>query len=243
MIGAAVASLGGNIIGDGTGSGWTGADAVGVDPLLGALSDNGGPVQTHAIDGLSPAFNYGTNSGSPTEDGRGYTTDGSADAGSFQYLPTLVVTTTNDSVNGTVSSVAGLLANDGGDGISLREAILASNADTGTLDLIQFNIAGAGVHTIALGTALPGITDAVIIDGSTESDFSGIPLIAIDASGAGFANGLYLNSGSSGSTLRGLQIRNAQDDGIQIDSDNNTIVGNYIGTCLLYTSPSPRDRG
>ena len=230
VVGVAVTSLGGNIIGDGTGTGWTGSDAVGVDPLLGALSNNGGPVQTHAIDGLSPAFNYGTDSGSPAEDGRGYTTDGSADAGSFQYLPTLVVTTTNDSVNGTVTSVAGLLANDGGDGISLREAILASNADTGTLELIQFNIAGVGVHTISLGTALPGITDAVVIDGTTESDFSGVPLVAIDASGAGFANGLYLNSGSSGSTIRGLQIRNAQDDGIQIDSDNNTIVGNYIGT-------------
>ena len=44
-------------------------------------------------------------------------------------LQSILVSTTVDIVNGDVSSVADLIANDGGDGISLREAILAANTD------------------------------------------------------------------------------------------------------------------
>lgn len=229
VIGYAVTSLGGNIIGDGTGAGFGVNDQQGVDPLLGPLADNGGPVMTHSLDPSSPAINFGQVPGAPTTDGRGYITDGMPDAGSFQLMPTLIVENTSDIVNGSVGSVAALNANDGGDGISLREAILAANADTGTLNLIQFNIAGLGVHTITLTTALPGISDDIIIDGTTQSDFAGTPLIAINATSSG-SNGLYLNTGSGGSTIRGLQIWNAPGDGIRIDTDNNLIVGNYIGT-------------
>ena len=46
---------------------------------------------------------------------------------------------------------------------SLRQAILDANATAGA-DTIEFNIPGAGVHTITPTTALPGITDAVTID-------------------------------------------------------------------------------
>ena len=48
-----------------------------------------------------------------------------------------------DVVNGTTTSVAWLIGNDGGDGISLREAILATNADIG-LDEIHFEITDPG---------------------------------------------------------------------------------------------------
>ncbi|MBT8149263.1 MAG: DUF4347 domain-containing protein, partial [Gammaproteobacteria bacterium] len=66
-------------------------------------------------------------------------------------LSTVNVTQTIDVVNGNVTSVADLIANDGGDGISLREAILATNADTGVADTI--NIA-AGTYTLAIGGTL-----------------------------------------------------------------------------------------
>src|SRR5262249_3733281 len=49
---------------------------------------------------------------------------------------------------------------------TLREAINRANDETGT-DTISFAIAGAGVHTITPATALPVITDPVVIDGST----------------------------------------------------------------------------
>ena len=56
--------------------------------------------------------------------------------------------------------------NDSGPG-SLRQAILNANANPG-LDTITFDIPGAGVHTISPASALPAITDPVVIDGYTS---------------------------------------------------------------------------
>ena len=58
---------------------------------------------------------------------------------------------------------------------SLRAAILAANALTGTTDTIRFDIPGPGPHSIALTSVLPVINDPVIIDGTTEPDFAGVP--------------------------------------------------------------------
>jgi hypothetical protein len=56
--------------------------------------------------------------------------------------------------------------NDNGVG-SLRQAILDANANSGA-DTINFNIAGSGVQTISLASALPTITEAVTIDGYSQ---------------------------------------------------------------------------
>ena len=86
---------------------------------------------------------------------------------------------------------------------SLREAIFAANAAAGT-DTIRFAI-GAGQRTIQPGSALPTLTDPVIIDGTTQPGFSGTPIIEIDGSSAGSgANGLRISGG--GSTVTGLVI-------------------------------------
>src|SRR4029077_2829630 len=61
-------------------------------------------------------------------------------------------------------------ANDAGAG-SLRTAITNANAAAGN-DTIVFNIAGAGAHTISLTTALPTITDTVILDATTQSGYA-----------------------------------------------------------------------
>ena len=76
---------------------------------------------------------------------------------------------------------------------SLRQAILDANALAGT-DTITFNIAAplvAGGHTISLTIALPSISDAVIIDGWSEPDYAGTPVIELNGTSAGAgANGL-----------------------------------------------------
>ena len=54
---------------------------------------------------------------------------------------------------------------------SLREAINAANANSGT-DSVAFNVAGSGPHTIQHTSALPTITDPVIIDGYTQTSAS-----------------------------------------------------------------------
>ncbi len=176
-----------------------------------------------------------------------YTTFSSTSEFGPQFLGAgvLEVTTTSDVSDGDTSSIAAPMGNRGADGeISLREAITATNNTTnigGNPDEIHFEITDAlvsGAHTIAVGVSgLDNITDAVIIDGTTDSDFSSTPIIVLDGSSTGAGvEGLYLDSGSDGSTIRGLVVNQFMDDGIQVTSDNNTIVGNYLGTDVAGTA-------
>lgn len=64
-----------------------------------------------------------------------------------------------------VDSPLDTVANDGV--LTLREAILAANS-SGGLDDIDFNIAGAGPHTIQPTSPLPAITDPVDLDATTQ---------------------------------------------------------------------------
>src|SRR5262245_52386643 len=66
---------------------------------------------------------------------------------------------------------------------SLREAIILANNEPG-LDTIAFQI-GSGLQTIQPPSKLPDITDAVIIDGTTQPGFAGRPLVELDGSSAG----------------------------------------------------------
>ncbi|MFK7915470.1 MAG: Ig-like domain-containing protein [Pseudomonadales bacterium] len=145
----------------------------------------------------------------------------------------LIVSNGGDVVDGDTSSIENLIANQGADGISLREAIIASNNSAngaGGPDIIRFDLSGTGPHTIALASQLPSITDHVIIDASTEPDFAGTPMVVLDGSAApGGSKAFYLGAGSDGSTIRGLAIHSFA-TAIEIaGSDNNTVAGNYIG--------------
>jgi len=131
---------------------------------------------------------------------------------------------------------------DGGAG-SLREAIATSNASTGVLDTIAFAIPplDGTVKTITLATALPDITDPVVIDGYTQDDAHPNTLatgddavLRVELTGGGLtvANGLVIDSG--GSTVRGLVINGfptAGSNGIRmVSAGGNLIEGNFIGT-------------
>ncbi|WNM63854.1 DUF4347 domain-containing protein [Candidatus Nitrospira neomarina] len=154
---------------------------------------------------------------------------------------TLTVDTTSDTADGDTSSIAALLADKGFDGfISLREAIIATNntGNDGAADQINFNIAGAGPHTISPSSALTTLTDVVVIDGYTQAGSSantlatgndGVLQIELNGTGAGSANGLTLGSGSAGSTIKGLIINRFSLSGIQLSGANNVVVGNWIG--------------
>ena len=78
-------------------------------------------------------------------------------------------------VNGT--------ADDGSVG-TLRWAIGQSNATAGS-NLIKFAIGGAGVHTIAVTSALPAITVPVTIDGTSQTGYAGSPLIELNGTAQG----------------------------------------------------------
>ncbi len=150
----------------------------------------------------------------------------------FGTLATVTVSNVSIVANGNTSSIAALIAADGGDGISLMEAILAAN-NTGAADTINFNIAGAGPHTIIVTAALPTITNQVTIDGSSEPDWTtngNRPIVILDGNNLA-ADGLVLTASADGSIIRGLVIRDFGGDGIEIqaNSNGNTIAGNYIG--------------
>ena len=118
--------------------------------------------------------------------------------------------------------------NDSGAG-SLRQIILDANSNPGQ-DIITFNIPNVNATplTIQLSSALPEITDPVMIDATSQPGFSGTPFIELSGGGL-IENGLVITAGNS--TVRGLVINSFTNSGIRLlEGDNNTIIGNYIGT-------------
>jgi len=113
-------------------------------------------------------------------------------------------------------------------GGSLRQAILDANGNPGA-DAINFSIGGPAPHTINLLSALPAITETVTINGTSQPDFAGTPVIELNGSGAGgAADGLTVNA--SNSAVRGLVINRFNGNGIVINANANAIEGNFIGT-------------
>jgi CSLREA domain-containing protein len=120
---------------------------------------------------------------------------------------------------------------------TLRAAIQEANATAG-LDTIIFNMptsepgySGAPLsYTINPGSALPTISDQVVIDGTTQTGYPGTPIVVLDGNNVA-ASGLTLGGTGDTSTIRGLVIRDFGTNGIQIEagSDSHTIAGNYIG--------------
>ena len=117
---------------------------------------------------------------------------------------------------------------------TLRAAIEEANANLG-LDTIAFDIPGAGPHTIEPVPRLPDISDPVVIDGTTEPDFAGIPVIELNGASAGAdTTGLVIRGG--GTTVRGLAINRFTGFGIRLQgSGGNLIEGNFIGTDVTGT--------
>ena len=140
-----IVSGGYNIIEHNSGfSGTVGTDILGSDPGLSALTlvDD---TYVHAITNSSIAYNPAVDSGYYF-DQRQTLRDDNPDIGAYEYNAPIIVDTTNDTVDGTTTDVATLLANKGADGfISLREAILAVNNDSGADWIINV---GAGIFSI-----------------------------------------------------------------------------------------------
>ena len=122
-----------------------------------------------------------------------------------------VITVTNATmaINGDTSSVAALVANPGPDGISLQEAVIATNNDPGTWN-IQFAPALKG-STIVLDPGGPGPMGLSFLSGGNvtingDIDGDGQPDITL-TSMSGTAT-IFISSG--GNTLNGLAIESCQ---------------------------------
>lgn len=141
--------------------------------------------------------------------------------------PSLVVTSTGDTADATDGKT------------TLREAMTYANShpNGATPDTITFNIPGTGVQTILLATALPTITDPVIIDGYSQPGakmntlaVGDDAILKVELNGNRLnANGLTIAAGSS--TVRGLVINRCGGNAILLTTGGNGIIsGNFIGT-------------
>ncbi len=75
-------------------------DLVNTDPMLGPLQDNGGPVQTFALEAGSPAIDAGANAGCPAMDARGVLRPAGAacDIGAFENATPAATTNAASSI-------------------------------------------------------------------------------------------------------------------------------------------------
>ncbi|MBF8284782.1 MAG: hypothetical protein HW378_3697, partial [Anaerolineales bacterium] len=150
-----------------------------IDPKLGSLQNNGGPTFTHALGTGSPAIDAGTNTGCPATDQRGLPRPVglACDIGAYEVQdapqpgPIFTVNTAIINVTSTACTFGQC---------SLRDAINAANArpnnDNGsTPDEIRFALPGSGPYLIQPASALPAITEAVIIDGTSQPGYAGAP--------------------------------------------------------------------
>ncbi|MEM1178240.1 MAG: CSLREA domain-containing protein, partial [Acidobacteriota bacterium] len=150
----------------------------------------------------------------------------------------------------TVNSAADSeTANDGQ--CTLREAINNANADGQTTggdctagsgtDRIEFNISGASPIEIELSSAF-AISDPVIIDGTTQPGNKGVcttstpdrpdyglSLLGFNVTGSGSNTAFRINSGSDGSTIRGLNFQGFGFSTLIIQADDNLLECNSIG--------------
>ena len=125
------------------------------------------------------------------------------------------------------------VCNDGSGNCTLRAAIQETNALANLAagpDVIIFNIVGSGPHTITPASALPTITQPVVIDATTEPDFAVTPVVELNGVSAG-ADVSGLKVTSSGNTIRGLTINRFTRDGVElVGGMNNVVQQNFIGT-------------
>ncbi len=128
---------------------------------------------------------------------------------------------------------------------SLRQAILDSDTTTGATNTIDFAIPGNGIQTIAPISPVPAISSPVLIDGFSQPDYAGTPLIELSGQSTRYSDGLTITG--SGTTIRGLDINGfALGAGVVISGSaatGNLIEANDIGTDPTGSLARPNDFG
>ena len=141
------------------------------------------------------------------------------------------VNSTSDEVNGDAQNVQSLLANPGPDGISLREAITATNNDPGTYT-IRFDPALNGTTIDISSGDLPALAGGnVTINGDIYGNGNRAVTICGVGSGTGFA------IASSQNTIYSMRIQNFY-KGIYFSPllGNETFADNIVSNCTIMNT-------
>ena len=127
---------------------------------------------------------------------------------------------------------------DASTGQTLRAAILAANAPNGPTT-IDFAFPGTAPFIIQPATSLPTIVSAVTIDGTSQTGYSGKPLIMLDGSKTNLGSvGLFMVAPSV--VVEGLSIGNFTGGGILIgEPGHDQIESSYIGVATDGTTAAP----
>lgn len=115
---------------------------------------------------------------------------------------------------------------------TLRQAILDANANGPSRDIIAFSLEGGAfdvTFTISPLSPLPNVEQPIVIDGTTQSGYAGVPNVYIDGSSLGSAvTGLRLLGDNS--EVRGIGITNFQGNGLWLfGAGGSRVRGTYVG--------------
>ena len=120
---------------------------------------------------------------------------------------------------------------------SLRSAIIqADGVAPGNTAEIDFHLPTDRPLALAPDSTLPAITGPTFLNATTQSGYSGSPLVQLDGSEAGGgAVGLqFLGAGASNGQVKGLQVINWNGGGILADGATGVVVANdWVGVSTL----------
>ncbi|MCA9343222.1 CSLREA domain-containing protein, partial [Candidatus Saccharibacteria bacterium] len=138
-------------------------------------------------------------------------------------------------------------------GAAVGECLAGSGSDTINFNIQEtadFTNGGQDGYTISPTSALPDITETVSINGYSQpgaqantaiapNPLNGILLIELDGTNAGTpVDGIVIN-GASDVEVKGLVINSWSNEGININGNNATLAGCYIGTNPVGNTAQP----
>ena len=217
-------SMGHNLITDASGaSGFTNADLLGVAPLLGPLTNNGGPILSYALLSGSPAFGAGTTNGAPLTDQRGVPRPQAQgiDIGAFESMPSF-----NQPVYLTAFSVS-----------TLAGVPTVSGPENGTGEQARFNgPAGVGVYNSSNIYVADTGNDTVraITNADSVTTSAGVPGISGSTDGTGTNARFFLPHGLAVDSVGNIYVA---------DSGNSVIRKIASGAVVSTIAGDPKDPG